>query len=359
MIRALTFLLLIPLNLTLLIAQPVIDSTDMPVPGETLKRTIIIDPENLDYLSSGASHTWNFSAIDGNEQTADTFVTVNSTNLAYAAVFNNPLDPEHRATVASPQPPLGSMPGVTIEKMYMFFKRTSSFYGQVGYGAEINEVPVPVRFDDADILYRFPLEYGNIDTSESFYDINIPSLGYNSESRFRINTVDGWGTIYLPADTFEVMRVKTVAQIRDSIYIDSLGFGFGFNRTETEYKWLAEGQHVPVFHIIVRSGGMGGGSTSVDGWFFDSRDHTGIQNHLSIDDINISPNPADGTLRISNPEGSLVNYRIFSISGQELMSGSFTGSGHEIITESLKPATYLICLQNEQSILTRIFSVSR
>ena len=54
-----------------------------------------------------------------------------------------------------------------------------------------------------------------------------------SQDQVRNNVVDGWGTLYLPADTFQVLRVKSTLQRSDSIYIEQFSFGFRLPEPET------------------------------------------------------------------------------------------------------------------------------
>jgi hypothetical protein len=322
------------------LAQPAIDSTDMPIPGETIERTVVDDLSLIDYETADSNYIWDFSMLDGNVEIADTFIGILNTSLTYIAVFNNPFDQEHKATVASPQPSFQSVPGISIQNMISFYKRTTFYYGQVGYGAEINSIQVPVKFDNADMLYRFPLNFGNVDSSASFYDINIPSFGYNSQERHRVNVVDGWGTLYVPGDTFEVVRVRSDIQIRDSIYVDSLGFGIGFDRNEIEFKWLAKGYHVPVFQVTKRQGGMGGGNE--DGLFIDHRPPaTGIATADKLQ-FNVYPNPSRALFNISVPTNDGFNYRISDMSGKLLIAGRSDKAELQLDLSGLKQGCYLL-----------------
>jgi hypothetical protein len=339
------------------VAQVVIDSSCMPIPNEVHKKTEVTDLGAINYLAADSNFVWNFSAMDGIDEVADTFVSVNSTLLAYIAVFNNPLDPEHRAKVATPQPSLQSGPGMDVQNPISFYKWTSSYYGQVGYGAEINGIPVPVRFDNADVLYRFPMNFNDRDTSETFFDINIPSLGYYSESRYRVNHVDGWGTLIVPGDTFQVMRIASTVDIRDSIYVDSLGFGFGFDRTEVEYKWLCPDYRIPVFHVIERSGGMGGGSE--EGWFIDHRDHTSVTEHNGPSNITLYPNPANEVIILPGNHLTMGQYSIYDLNGRLVLRGCSDIADTRIDVSSLRNGSYFLLNDVEGRIFFSEFVVVR
>ena len=76
-----------------------------------------------------------------------------------------------------------------------------------------------------EIIFNFPIDYNDVDSCSSDGSLAIPSLGYFGLVRSRVNTVDGWGSITTPFGTFNALRVRSVVNEMDSIYVDSLGFG--------------------------------------------------------------------------------------------------------------------------------------
>jgi hypothetical protein len=72
---------------------------------------------------------------------------------------------------------------------------------------------------------------------------------YYSTQRIRSSEVDGWGNLITPFGTFATVRVKSTLNIHDSIYVDSLAIGFGFDRNIIEYKWLGKGYGIPLLQI--------------------------------------------------------------------------------------------------------------
>jgi|WetSurMetagenome_2_1015567.scaffolds.fasta_scaffold118499_1 hypothetical protein len=335
-------------------AQPAIDNTDMPVPNDTIARTVVTNLSSIEYVTTDSNYIWDFSMLDGTDQSIDTFISVFSTPITYIATYSNPFDQEHKATVASSQPAFQSVPGVQIADMYNFYKDTITYYGQVGFGAEINSLPVPVKYDHGDILYHFPMIFGAADSSFSQYSLNIPSLGYYGERKKRINYTDGWGTLYLPADTFEVFRVRSELQIFDSLYIDSLGFGFGFNRTETEYKWLAKGNKMPVFQVNKRQGGMGGNNT--DAWFVDNRqaDYS-ISENSQDGNILIYPNPAQDKIYLQTDGVQIMIWQLFDSWGRSIESGNYTADFYDIDVSGLSNGMYFLSVSCDQFIETKRF----
>jgi hypothetical protein len=182
--------------------QVLIDSTDMPVPGQIILRLTGNSLTGFNYQQTGQNFLWDLSTLSSTVIAGDTFISVLSTPITYNIVFSNPFDPEHRATVASPQS-LPPQPGIQISDAYNFLKNSYYAFSQVGIGASINGFPMPASFDHPDIWYSFPMIYGNTDSSRSEFGFNVPNLGYYGQKRNRVNQVDGWGSIYLPGDTLQ------------------------------------------------------------------------------------------------------------------------------------------------------------
>ncbi len=236
-------------------SQPIIDKNDMPVVGDTIRLSITNDDNGIDYTLTGADYTWDFSSLTEDEQRVDTFVSVTTTPLLYQVDFNNPLDTTHKATIAQPQPDITQLPNVQFTEVFYFFRASDYTYTQVGQGAKVNSIPTPIKYNDPELLYTFPLTYGATDSSQYEYHLQIPSLGYYGESKRRINIVDGWGTLITPFDTFPTIRVFSTSYIHDTIYMDTLGMGFAQDRTELEYKWLTDTIGLPALNVIKRGGG--------------------------------------------------------------------------------------------------------
>lgn len=234
------FLLLLFILPVGLFAQITIDHNDMPEEGDTVRLSTSIDFGMLNYEETGSDFLWDFSSLTLFSQYVDTFVSVQQTPWVYQVVFFI------SSNLAQPMQSFDQIPGFEVTDAYEFFKNSSSDYRSTGYGVTLSGIPIPNKFDEPDIIYQFPIEYGNIDSSMSEHDIDIPGLGFMGGWKKRVNHVDGWGTLITPYGTFETIRVKSEIQQFDSIYIDSLGFGIPILRNFTEYKWLGDGFGLPL-----------------------------------------------------------------------------------------------------------------
>jgi hypothetical protein len=145
--------------------------------------------------------------------------------------------------------------------VFNYVKNSSSAFENVGFGANINGIPASVKNTPIDMEYSFPMNYTNGTTSStslSEFEITVPGLGHYGQDAERVTTIDGWGSLVLPNETYNVLRVKSVLNKIDTIYVDSPplpAFGITTPRPEEiEYKWLAAGTGVPVLKIVTNAG---------------------------------------------------------------------------------------------------------
>lgn len=237
-------------------AQITITKNDMPLVNDTLRVSNTNTIGTSDPTLTGANHSWDYTHLVPLTQTIDTFVSVTTTPFAYQFYFNNIiLYPNTKADLAVPVATPVLTTGLTLEDVFNYYKKPTGEYTQVGFGAKINGVPTSVRFDSLDIIYRFPMNYGNKDSCVSKYGLNVPTLMYYGQRKKRVNEVDGWGTLKTPFGTFQTLRVKSTLYTTDTIYLNSLSFGMKINRpTQIEYKWLGVNSRIPLLQIITTAG---------------------------------------------------------------------------------------------------------
>jgi hypothetical protein len=72
--------------------------------------------------------------------------------------------------------------------------------------------------------------------------------------RTRSSIADGWGVLTTPFGIFNTIRVKSVLIQDDSVHLDSLGVNIPLYREITQYKWLANGEGIPVLQVNVELG---------------------------------------------------------------------------------------------------------
>ncbi|HTB31299.1 MAG TPA: T9SS type A sorting domain-containing protein [Bacteroidia bacterium] len=350
-----TFLLpglvcLLSVNVTF--AQINITQADMPQAGDTIRVSTTTDTTGLPAPSyTGANITWNYAGLVAQSQNIDTFLSIASTPVAYQIFFNDPfLYPLYVSTVAqnaASPPKLGTL---SITSVIDYYKDETNNYESVGYGATINSIPASVKDDYIDVVYNFPLTYGNADSCNSSSHINIASLGYYGQQQKRVNHVDGWGTLITPFGTFQTVRVKTILYSSDSLYIDTFHIGFATPQIEQiQYKWLGNGIHVPLLQInenVVANNPVYANTVYPD----KIKKSLGIASIASsINNVELYPDPAseNTTLNYTLAQNSDVNIAVFSADGrcvQNTFNGMQTAGIHqlEINTDQLSPGIYLV-----------------
>jgi hypothetical protein len=359
------------------LAQISITSADMPVVNDTfrLSQNIPAQGQNPFNLSqTGANYIWDFTNLTSIRQDIDTFFSPLQTPIAYNLVFTNLLlYPDNYADLAQRSQTLPQQPGgggggggggmaITIKNAYDFIRKTSSKYSIVGNAFEINDVPSANPFDGKDIVYQFPLTYQNQFSSNSKYEIHIPSFVDYYHRQVRSNEVDGWGKLYTPAGEFDVIRVKSTIAAMDSIIFlgGPIPFTFNLPSTTVEYKWLAKTYGVPVLQINVRttSGGFGGGGnqTVVSKVSYIDTNPPGTYKYtppsgledLAYLGIQIYPNPANDMLYVTVENNLMItkDVVILDLTGKELIRQKLASSKIQIDLSALSKGLYLVSIGN-------------
>lgn len=317
--------------------QITITQADMPSAGDTVRFRTTTTTANA--ATTGAGHTWDFSSLVAGAAVADTTVSVGSTPLAYQLFFNNSLlYPEHKANFAMRGPSIG-MQGVSLTNLFDYYKNNSAGYRNVGFGANLNGLPTSTQRNPVDWIYRFPMNYGNTDSSFSHFQVSVPTLGFYGQDQMRRNEVDGWGTLILPTDTFEVLRVKSRLARTDTIYINQLSMGFAVPEPETiEYKWIAQGMKEPVLQINT----SGGVNTLVRFYYHPVDISTGVAATTAREGLRTWPNPAASLLHVEGAGTSAL--LMLGADGRVVrtLPASAPGAARSVDVGGLAPGTYVL-----------------
>ncbi|MCK9450964.1 MAG: T9SS type A sorting domain-containing protein [Bacteroidales bacterium] len=225
--------------------QITVTSSDMPVPGDTLRSSIAFNMDEFDFTRTGPDYNWNFTTLIPIEQRVDTFISVTDTPVSFWPFFLT------SANLATSFNPAGLLPGLPSTEAYRFLKNSTTSYTDAGYGIIFDGTPLPLKFAQADEIYRFPMTYGQSWNGEAGLEIGLPDLGYLMIERSRENEIDGWGTLTTPFGTFEVLRYRSVVDEYDSVFIQADSIGLGIQRNYTEYHWLAKENGIPLLQVSI------------------------------------------------------------------------------------------------------------
>ncbi|MBK5284395.1 MAG: T9SS type A sorting domain-containing protein [Bacteroidia bacterium] len=333
-------------------AQITINSTDMPSVNNQFVVNSATPTPSINPVPTGANFNWDFSSLSSASQNTDTFTSLINIQSLYAFAFIG----SSYALRSAQDISLGGQ--LTFSKIYNVYKNSSAKYEYSGQGAEINSIPTPMVYSPKDLVYKFPLNFGNTDSSSSGFTVTIPTLGAYGKSRKRVNVVDGWGTLVLPSGTYNVLRVKSTISDRDSIVITGFPFPIVLPSTTTEYKWLGTSQGEPLLQINA-------GLIGVTQVLY-------LANPVGINETNelassllISPSPATDAVSVfyqskNNSENSVA---VFNVQGEKvkvIFNGKETGNAqHTFSVKGLPAGIYFLRIASDENVAYKKFAVTR
>lgn len=325
-------------------AQITIDQTDMPAVGDTIRLSRGINL-NLDLVEeTGADFIWDFSDLQAVSQQVDSVVSPLSIPIGFW--FMNTANQARRLQSDI------SLGDFQLSNSFGFYNKTNNEYTEEGFTATISGIPIPLKYETADVLFQFPMNYGNLDSSHAFLAFGLENLAYLMIDKRRFNEMDGWGTLITPYGSFETIRIKSSVVEYDSIYIDSLGLGIPVHRLYTEYKWMGKAHKLPLL-TVTKNFGQGGLLVQ----YIDSlrRDLIGIDEEPQMikPALGLYPNPTSQNLSIDFDlnRDAVIYFTIYNSQGNRVFQSSpsyqYAGKVHlfyDAGTNDLPPGTYILQL---------------
>jgi hypothetical protein len=269
--------------------------------------------------NAGTNSIWNYSNLAPLSQDTLAFSSPSSTSYF---LLNNSFVSTYANTGVFALPAIPGVP--TISDVTDFYKKSSTDLRQVGVGVTLSSLPVPTFYNPVDKLYKFPLNYNNIDSAPAKFSISIPTLGYYGANIKRKNRVDGWGSLTTPFGTFQTLRVKSEVERTDSLKLDTLlPFGFSFPRpTLYEYKWMAKNLKYPVLQINTNI--IAGTEVIVSIQYQDSLRTLGIQDVAKKQSNTIVlKKMGDGQYQLSRSNSAQSDVYLFDFNGKQLQQLSW------------------------------------
>jgi len=346
----LTLMLIVAAFTDGVVGQIMIDAGDMPSPGDTIRISSALNTDFYNFEETGENFTWDYSNLTAINQRVDTFINVTETPVFYWPFFI------FSANLASPLVSDPPIPEIPLTDVFNFYNNTSDNFKDVGFAATLSGLPLPFKFDIPDIVYEFPMNYGNTDSSFSGLSVGLENIGFLLIDRKRVNTVDGWGQLISPYGTFDVLRLKSEVYEYDSIYVDSISVGFPLEREYVEYKWLAKQQKIPLLTISTASFNL-----LVD--YVDSlrTEVTNVPEKFADNEVKIEvyPNPVSESLTIEIDENINETLKLFllDLQGRILVEKSLNLNNSKTIhlnlnKLNLKPGTFLIQIASNNFVKT-------
>lgn len=247
------------------IGQSTYTSQNFATPGTsyTFSRYTGFDLNIIPFTSTGENKIWNFSQTGISTQFNKSFLLPDATGYRESFVASCVLNGGNFFNCISQWYTLSNLAAplsnpldlweVQLSNMVEFQKIDNGSLQTTILGASIlkdgTTIPLTLSYLQADIVYNFPINYSNKDTSNSSYRIDLTpfqiDLKYTNRQQ-RINHVDGWGTLVTPFKTHaQVLRIKTMIVHNDTAFYN--GQTIPLNTTEILYSWLDPAFGCPVF----------------------------------------------------------------------------------------------------------------
>ncbi|MEZ4775163.1 MAG: PKD domain-containing protein [Bacteroidia bacterium] len=250
-------------------AQPVFQMSDYAAVGDSFVMSATqLNLTGLDFAQAGAGVSWDYSSLVGTGQDVVGFIDPDNAGYRTAWIancivttggiftcspkWNNITNLAVRETDDS-NPGLLNLLPVGVSNIVTHYNNSNNYLQETLLGISVGSgglsLPFPLDYTIPDTIFRFPINYQDVDSSASAFSLDLNPFGVDfvySSSQKRINTVEGWGSLITPYDTFtSTLKIRTVIYHNDSISTQGNTLP-GNITTEVVYSWLDPGTGYPV-----------------------------------------------------------------------------------------------------------------
>ncbi len=296
----------------LLHAQITINTADLPSAGSMYGVTNENASASVDFMSTGANHTWDFTSLTAASTSIDTFFTLAQLPADFQTYFVG-ADMADNAGA--------SIAGFTLQGAYTAYNKNALGFYNRGFGGTIPIVglTLPFIYIPGDQMVKFPLNFSDADVSTTSAISGVPNVISITRIRNRTNTVDGWGTLQLPSGNYQVLRMKSDINDHDSVNIVFPPVNNAIDNLTHEYKWYAAAGGIPVLQINTNE--TGGNETVTQIIYQDPSLVPDAVQYISSEnsEINIYPNPASDYAFVMPAEKNQIEKMLITdVSGRVL-----------------------------------------
>jgi PKD repeat protein len=234
-------------------SQISIVTADMPRQNDTMRFSIATNGITANQAAkSGVDTIWDFTNLKPNSQDIEKFFAPSATPYALQFGILNASTYGIKDDALNALGGLGGAAGFNIENVFAFYKNSTTANVLTGRGLTISSIPLALNLNPRDTVFKFPLNFRDVDTTYFSGSTTIPGIGGISIQGRRINNVDGWGTVKTPYGEFSCIRIKTTITETDTISITTIKLPIPNNRII--YTWYAKNLRYPVLEITQTTG---------------------------------------------------------------------------------------------------------
>ena len=330
-------------------AQISYSSTDYADIGTSINLTTSQGIAAFNFTQAGANVIWDYSGIQGTGTDTSEFVNPTSQSnyrtiwCLYHSYYLNCNNQFNNAfNLAAPLPDDYSFGGYSISDAYVFYKKSTSQLLAKMYAVQVDlngtNTPLIIEYTQPDVLYQFPITFGDSYTNPNSISMDFTNLGYNMQVASigtRQNTVEGWGKLLIPNKTFDsTLKLKSVSD--RNITVTYQGNPTTQNVREVSYQWFSKDSKVPVLTVT---------GTETNGIFVPANAQylyfpdLGISETENDKKLLIYPNPVRNVIKTDIPEKDIVSIKIYDANGRMIgnsLDVSLLTQGNYILRISTK-----------------------
>lgn len=331
-------------------AQITLNNSDFADGGDTVRMSSTTDP-SIDFLSTGANYTWDFSGLVAESQTLKNYNDLGNASALVQFLFGGFAPTNYQATnmVASDALPLdqiGTFLPVNISEVNQVSKNSSDSITSIGFSVTVDGTEVPFRSDTIETRYKFPANFGDVYSSRGYSNLDMNPIfdAIWIQYRQRNSNIDGWGQITTPFGTFDALRIRHLIQEQDSIYIGQFGNWIALPIPPSNvYEWWTNGQLEPILRITTSD--FGGTETVTGIEYRDNYDPALASVDELVGEVNVYPNPTHNELNLEGlSTGS--TYFVLSSDGKAIQSGIVQSELHTVALNEMEAGSYVILVQH-------------
>lgn len=268
--------------------------------------------------TTGSAQTWNFSGL--------TPINANDTAKVKYVPRN--------ATMPFPTASVVRKEG----NDYTFFEFAPDGVYELGSLDSSSNPPDTLTYTNTKKVMRHPFTY-----TQMFTDSFSLSGGGDTGTGAVTDTVESFGTLILPYDTFEnIIRMKMTEEVSGTVS------GIPMTARRVSYRWYDRTHHAPLLRLDSVDIN---GSKSQEAYYLLEEDPVLISD-VPITPLHIKAAFADNNIVVT--AGTLAEHRyeliLYNIKGQQLYRTDFAGGGRNIFNtgQELSPGMYILRVMDKE-----------
>ncbi|MEY3845339.1 MAG: hypothetical protein RL293_1761, partial [Bacteroidota bacterium] len=144
--------------------------------GDTV-RLSQMPSSNLDFVSTGANYTWDFSSLTASTQSLKEYTPIGFGSILILATYG-PFAGSYGATYFNlttelPIDQLSAFLPIQISDLSQYTKRANSGITSIGYSINVQGQGVPFKSDTIETRYSLPLTFGDIHDSRGYTYVDL------------------------------------------------------------------------------------------------------------------------------------------------------------------------------------------